>query len=74
MYWYDLICLLCRLEWLVRTFLGRGVGNVDRTAASWAHHIENPKNSRSNLPVGKIAVVLKVNSKAGWYISSLVGP
>ena len=39
------------------------VRNVDRTAAAWAHHVENPKNSRSNLFVGKIAVVLKVNSK-----------
>ena len=39
------------------------VRNVDRTVAAWAHHVENPKNSRSNLSVGKIAVVLKVNSK-----------
>ena len=39
------------------------VRNVDRTAAAWAHHVENPKNSRSNLSAGKIAVVLKVNSK-----------
>ena len=37
--------------------------NVDGTATAWAHHVENPKNSRSNLSVGKIAVVLKVNSK-----------
>ena len=39
------------------------VRNVDRTAVSWAHYIENPKNSGSNLSVGKITVVLKVNSK-----------
>ena len=39
------------------------VRNVDRTAAAWVHHVEIPKNSRSNLSAGKIAVVLKVNSK-----------
>ena len=50
------------------------VRNVHGIAAAWAQYIENPKNSRSNLSVGKIAAVLKINSKAGWYISSLVGP
>ena len=50
------------------------VRNVDRTAAAWTQYTENPKNSRSNPSVGKIAAVLKINSKAGWYISSLVGP
>ena len=50
------------------------VRNVDRIAAAWAHYIENPKNSMSNASIGKIAAVLKINSKSGWYISSLVGP
>ena len=39
------------------------VRNVGRTEAAWAHHVENLKNSRSNLSAGEIAVVLKVNIK-----------
>ena len=39
------------------------VRNVGGTAAALVHHVENPKDSRSNLSVGEIAVVLKVNIK-----------
>ena len=50
------------------------VRNVDGIAAVRAYYIENPKSSRSKLSVSKIAVVLKIDIKAGWHISSLVVP
>ena len=33
------------------------VRNVGGTAAALVHHVENPKDSRSNLSAGEIAVV-----------------